>query len=192
MTIADAIFALVLLYALLRSYARGLLATAATYAAPVLAFLAAADWSDPVRDRLLASEAIPDFAADLAAPALVFVAVVVVVRVAAAVASKFFGIGMSVPSRVVASTVGATLVAFVLGLFVAVLHRVIPPDLRERARTEDLEAAPVAGMLLSMERSIDESLLGPPLGLMAESLLGDTLEGLRSGTPPALGGADEA
>lgn len=122
----DLTFAILLALAVMRGYGKGLLGTVAGYVAPVLAFLMAADWSDPVRERIAAAMPAPDFVLDLLAPFAVFVVVVAVVRVGAALLSGLLGVGQSLPSRVGAGLVSAFVTALVLGSFVLVTREMQP------------------------------------------------------------------
>lgn len=174
----DITFALFLGYATVRGYSRGLLGTAASYVAPVLAFMVAADWSGPVREYLAGVFPAPDFVLDLAAPAVVFVAVITAVRIVSSLLARFLGIGMSMPSRLVAASTGAFVTAVVLGAFVTLVHEMAHPDQAFATSPDDsgqVIAAPVQNLLVNLDRRLASTQLGPPLAEMVSSVIGEAL-----------------
>jgi len=173
----DVIFAVLLVYAAVRCYARGLLGTIASFVAPVLAFMVAADWSDPVRDRLGDFLPAPDFVLDLAAPAVVFIVVVVGVRTAAALVSRVLGLGRSMPSRVLASATGTVMVAFILGAGVLVVRELAPEETeRPASEPSELASRPLENVLVALDRRLTESHLGPALADLATMALREAIE----------------
>ncbi len=176
MSTVDITLALLLAFSALRGYSRGLFGTLAGFASPVLAFMVAGDWSDPVRDQLAAAVPAPDFVLDLLAPAIVFVAVVVVVRLAAGFLARLLGVGLSIPSRMLAGATGALLSAFIAGVLIVLLHSFAPSDLK--AEPDDpsaLVTAPVAEFLANLDQQIAASVLGPRLSALADLVLRQAL-----------------
>jgi len=180
----DITLALLLAFSALRGYSRGLFGTLAGYASPVLAFMVAGDWSDPVRDRLVTAIPAPDFVLDLLAPALVFVTVVVLVRLAAALLARLLGIGLSVPSRLLAAALGSALSAIVAGILMVLLHSFVPP--RPAEATRDAPAAepadpaavvaePASEFLARLDQHVAASVLGPRLNALGELVLSQAL-----------------
>lgn len=176
----DITLALLLTFSALRSYGRGLFSTLAGFAAPVLAFLVAGDWSDPVRDWLSGVMPAPDFVLDLLAPAIVFVAVVIAVRLVAALLARLLGVGLSVPSRVLAALAGVLLTGCVLGVLIVLLHSFAPKpeEVAPRPEPGDPEALvrePVSDFLARLDRQVESSVLGPRLAALAEMVLREAL-----------------
>ncbi len=174
----DLIFALLVLLAVARGYSRGLLGTIAGYGAPVVAFLVASDWSDPVRDRLAESIEAPEIVLDMLAPFVVFVVVVVVIRLVAAVLARALGLGLSMPGRVLAAAAGATVTALVLGAGVVVVDRMNGSRVEtgEAPGTpEDAIVSPARNLLANLDRRFDESLLAPPMAALAASVVREVL-----------------
>ncbi|MBI5505098.1 MAG: CvpA family protein [Deltaproteobacteria bacterium] len=176
MSTVDITLALLLAFSALRGYSRGLFGTLAGFASPVLAFMVAGDWSDPVRDRLVAVFPAPDFVLDLLAPALVFVAVVIAVRLAAGFLARLLGVGLSIPSRLLAAATGSLLSAFVAGVLIVLIHSFAPPDRKtEPDDSSALVTAPVAEFLAKLDRQIAASVLGPRLSALADLVLRQAL-----------------
>lgn len=176
MSTVDITLALLLAFSALRGYSRGLFGTLAGFASPVVAFMVAGDWSDPVRDRLAGALPAPDFVIDMLAPALVFVAVVVVMRLAAGFLARLLGVGLSIPSRTLAAATGAVLSAFIAGVLIVLIHSFAPPD--RDAKPDDpsaLVTAPVAEFLAHLDQQIAASVLGPRLSALAELVLRQAL-----------------
>lgn len=186
----DLVFGLLLLWALGRAWSRGLLGTTAGYAAPVLAFFLARDWSAPVRDRLAAAMPAGDFLLDVMAPFAVFVVVVGGIRVVAASLAKLLGVGMSVPGRVLASVLGVAASAAVLGSFVVVVHRLRPPVLPASADAATVGASPLERAITGLDDQLAGSALAPLLADFAavvvdEAVLDEAVVGHQAGGLPA-------
>ena len=176
MSTVDITLALLLTFSALRSYGRGLFRTLAGFAAPVLAFMVAGDWSDPVRDWLAGVMPAPDFILDLLAPAIVFVGVVVVVRVLAALLAKLLGVGLSVPSRVLAMIAGMLLTGCVLGILIVLLHSFVPEAVATKPDDPGAQVAePVSDFLARLDQQVSNSVLGPRLADLAELVLSEAL-----------------
>ncbi len=175
MSTVDITFALLLAFSALRGYGRGLFGTLAGFASPVLAFMIAGDWSDPVRDWLAGLLPAPDFVLDALAPALVFVAVVVVVRLTATLLSRLLGVGLSIPSRLLASAVGSLLAAFMLGVLIVLLHSFAPSRATERDAPAAVVAEPVFEFLARIDQQVAASVLGPRLSALASMVLSQAL-----------------
>ena len=167
MTTVDIILALVLLFAVVRGYGRGLFGVLAGLAAPVLAFMIAADWSDPVADYLERSVPVPDFLLDFFAQALIFVSIIVIVRMIAGGIARIFGFGLSLPSRVVAAAFSGVVAALVLGFTIVLIRSLIPTNTAGRDEAEAVVAAPVASFLIDIDQRVSDSLLGPMLARLA-------------------------
>jgi len=180
----DFIFALILVYALMRGYSRGLLGTAAGYVGPVLAFMLAADWSDPVRDRIAEVMPATDFVLDLLAPLVVFVVVVATVRVGAAFLAKLLGVGLSVPSRIAAGSASVVVSALVLGSLVLLTAQLRPPADAKADDAGELLASPLQNMMIGLDRRFSESMLAPPLANLASSFVSETLMQQEKGNLP--------
>jgi uncharacterized membrane protein required for colicin V production len=176
----DLIFGFLLVYATLRGYSKGLLGTAASYVAPVAAFMVASDWSDPVRARIAEMMPAPDFVLDMLAPLVVFVLVVVALRIVAAVLARLLGVGLSLPSRILAAAAGMTASALVLGSFVLVVHELGVAG-RSGAEEEEEEnvgrvlTSPFEKMMADLDRRFAQSVLAPPLAEMASAVISETL-----------------
>lgn len=164
----DLTFAILLAAAALRGWSKGLVGTVAGYVAPVLAFLMASDWSDPVRERIAEAMPAPDFFLDIAAPAVVFVVVVASIRLAASIASGLLGMGQSTPSRAAAGALTALVTGAVLGSMVLVTHEMAPDA---GAAHEDPAAEALVGpferFVGDMDRRFAESHLAPHLAELA-------------------------
>lgn len=179
MNAVDAVFLLILVLAVLRGYAKGLLATLAGYVAPVAGFMLAADFSDPVRDRIGQMVAMPDIALDLVAPVAVFVAVVLAAKILVALLSQLLGIGLSLPSRLLASAAGAAVSGLVLGCLVVLVHEMRPQ--RPAAPVSDADEAgraivgPVDKLLIDLDRRLTESLMAPPLADLASAVVSEAI-----------------
>lgn len=172
----DIIFSILLVLALLRGYAKGLLGTAGGYVAPVLAFLIASNWSDPVRDRLAAAmPATPDFFLDILAPFVIFVVVVGVVRLVTTLMARALGVGMSLPSRIVASAVTAVITATVLGSAVLAVHQMRPAHDPAVKGAGDLIASPLENAVIAVDQRFAESRLAPVLADMASSVVEEAI-----------------
>ena len=173
----DIAFTLVLVIALLRGYSKGLLSTAATYAAPVFAFMVATDWSEPVREWLATTKAIPDFFLEFLAPVLVFLAVVIAVRLAVALLASMLGIDRMLPSRILGAALGLAVSAVVLGALVLLVHELRP---KERVRIEgdagEMLVDPLEKAVVEIDRRFNESLLGPPLAHFTTTLVARIME----------------
>lgn len=180
----DIIFAIVLVLAMLRGYSRGLLGTAAGYVAPVLAFMLAADWSDPVRDRIAAAMPLPDFVLDILAPFVVFVVVVATVRLAAAFFARLLGVGLSVPSRLLASAAGVLVSGLVLGSFVILVHQMKPDHADDADDAGRAIAGPVETAIANLDHRFAESLLAPPLAELASDVVSEAISGKDAGLLP--------
>ncbi|MFN2427011.1 MAG: CvpA family protein [Candidatus Binatia bacterium] len=183
MNAVDAIFALLIVLAMLRGYSKGLLGTAAAYVAPVAGFMIAADASSPVRDRLAEATTLPDIVLDMLAPVLVFVVVVIAVRFAAAVFARVLGLGLSMPSRILASTASMVVSALVLGSLVVLVQHLKParqPAPPSSLRDENGEAGevlvtPLAKVVLDLDRRFSESMLAPPLAELASAVISEAM-----------------
>lgn len=175
LNIVDLIFALVIALAMARGYVRGLLATVAAYVAPILAFMIAADWSDPVRDKLAASTELPDIALDLLAPVLLFLAVLAIVRLIAAVLARFLGVGRSMPGRVLGAAASGAIVAILLGAGVLMTHEVSPLGGRAAreggAQAPEPRSDPLADFVIDVDRRFQESLLAPAFAALATTVV---------------------
>ena len=175
----DVIFALLIVFAMLRGYAKGLLGTAAGYVAPVVAFMLAADWSDPVRDRIAEAMPMPDVVLDILAPLIVFVVVVAAVRIGAAFFARLLGVGLSVPGRILASAAGAAATALVLGSLVVLVHQMRParePFPRgDNGDAGEIIAGPFEKVILDLDRRFSESTLAPPLGRFASAIVSEAM-----------------
>lgn len=175
MNIVDLIFALVIALAMARGYMRGLLSTLAAYIAPVLAFMVAADWSDPVRDKLAASTELPDIALDLLAPVLLFLAVLAIVRLFAALLARLLGVGRSMPGRVLGAAASGAIIALILGAGVLMTHEVSPVG--GRAAREGTTQAPeprtdpLADFIIEVDHRFQESMLAPMFAAFATSVV---------------------
>jgi len=175
----DVIFALLIVFAMLRGYAKGLLGTAAGYVAPVVAFMLAADWSDPVRDRIAEAMPMPDVVLDILAPLIVFVVVVAAVRIGAAFFARLLGVGLSMPGRILAAAAGAAATALVLGSLVVLVHQMRPA--REPFPRDDngdageIIAGPFEKVILDLDRRFSESTLAPPLGRFASAIVSEAM-----------------
>lgn len=179
----------------MRGYSRGLLGTAAGYVGPVLAFMLAADWSDPVRDRIAEVMPAPDFVLDLLAPLVVFVVVVVAVRFSAAFFAKLLGVGLSIPSRVAAASASAVVSGLVLGSFVVLTGQLRPVHSANDAKTDDageLLASPLENMVVDLDRRFSESMLAPPLAELASAFVSETLIQQEKGNLPRREQIEEA
>ncbi len=165
----DLIFGLVIVLATARGWSRGLLATVATYAAPVLGFMIAADWSDPVRDRLAKSIEAPDIALDFLAPVVVFVVVVAVVRLFAAIFARLLGVGRSLPGRVLGAAVSGAVVAVLVGAGVLMVDELLGDRSAQdtSAQVSGRDPDPLKDFVFDVDRQIDESLLAPQLATLA-------------------------
>ena len=173
----DVSFALILLFAMLRGYSRGLLGTAAGYVAPVLAFMMAADWSDPVRERIAGlMPAAPDLVLDIVAPLVVFVVVVASVRIAAAFFASLLGVGLSMPSRILASVAGVLASGLVLGSLVLLVREMRPnhPRLTDDD-AGDVLASPLENVVIDLDRRFTESRLAPPLAEFAAAVVSEAM-----------------
>jgi membrane protein required for colicin V production len=175
----DLIFGFLLVYAMLRGYSKGLLGTVASYLAPVAAFMVAADWSDPMRDRLADLMPAPEFVLDMLAPLIVFVVVVAGVRLAAALLARLLGVGLSLPGRILAAVAGTFASALVLGSFVLVVHAIRPQEDAKANGEKDepgqVLTSPFERLARDLDRRFSESLLAPPLAEMASAVINETL-----------------
>jgi len=171
----DIILALALLFAIVRGYGRGLFGVLAGLAAPVLAFMVAADWSDPVADYLEQSLPVPDFLLDFLAQAIIFVGIIVLVRILAGFLARIFGFGLSLPSRVVAAGFSGVIAALVLGFTIVLIRSLIPSHTAGRDEAEALVAAPVADLLTRVDARVSESVLGPRLAALASMALSEAM-----------------
>jgi membrane protein required for colicin V production len=179
----DIVFTLLLVFALLRGYTKGLLGTAATYAAPVLAFMVAADWSGPVREWLAATKTIPEFFLEFLAPVVVFVAVVIVVRLTVAVLAGVLGIDRTLPSRILGAALGLAVSAVVLGAVVLLVRELRPKDrVRIEGDAGEMLVDPLEKAVVDIDRRFDQSLLGPPLAHYASTLVARLMD-RRPGDP---------
>lgn len=174
----DIIFGLLLGLAILRGYSKGLLGTAAGYVAPVLAFVVAADFSAPARERLAAAVELPDLALDILAPVLVFLVVVLAVRFFAAAVARSLGVGLSMTGRLVAATASLLVTALALGALVVLAHEMRPErrpyffDQKDGASGEEVIVRPVEDLLVDVDDTFNESVLGPPLGDFTAAVVG--------------------
>jgi uncharacterized membrane protein required for colicin V production len=174
----DVIFALLIFLALVRGYSKGLLGTVAGYVAPVIAFMLAADWSDPVRDRIYAAVPMPDFALDILAPLVVFVVVVTIIRLSVAFFARLLGVGLSMPSRLLASLAGATATGLVLGSLVLLVHQMRPePTILpgEDPEAGEIIAGPFEKLILDLDNRLSGSMLGPPLAEFASAIVSEAV-----------------
>jgi len=164
---------------MLRGYSRGLLATAATYIAPVLGLMLAADFSSPMRDRLSQATAWPDIVLDILAPVVVFILVVVAVRLVAAVFARMLGVGLSAPSRVLAAAAGAIVSSLVLGALVVLVHQMrpnrVPVTTDNKDKAGQALASPIEKAILDVDRWFSESLLAPPLAEFASAVINEAM-----------------
>jgi hypothetical protein len=167
----DLVFAVLLAFAALRAYSKGLLGTAVGYVAPVLGFLMAADWSDPVRERLASAMPAPDFVLDLAAPFVVFVVVVASLRLASSLLSGVFGLGTSMPSRVLAGLAGATVTAMVLGSLVLVTRELKPEGEAPADEASGILLSPFESFVSNLDGRFAESRLAAPLADLASMVV---------------------
>jgi len=179
----DIIFAIILVLAMLRGYSKGLLRTAATYVAPVLAFMLAKDFSDPVRDRLAVYQVVPEFALEFFAPLLVFIVVVVVVRLFASLVARLLGVGLSLPSRVLAGLASVAIIAVVLGAVVILVHELRPPERVKLDTPGDAPGDPFESLLATLNERFSESLLAPPLEQLASRVLSETMGSTQHSSP---------
>jgi membrane protein required for colicin V production len=175
LSLVDIIFAILLLFAILRGYSKGLLRTAATYAAPVLGFMIAKDFSDPVRDRLASYKVVPDFATDLFAPVIVFVVVVIIVRTFASLVARLLGVGLGLPGRILGAAVSACVAAVVLGAVVMAVHELRPPERVKISGASAPPSDPVESLLADLNQRFSESLLAPPLEELATTVVARTM-----------------
>jgi len=174
-TTVDIILILALLFAVVRGYGRGLFGVLAGLAAPVLAFMIAADWSDPVAGYLEQSLPVPDFLLDFLAQALLFVAVIVIVRIIAGFLARIFGFGLSLPSRIVAAGFSGVMAALVIGFTIILIRSLIPSHTAGRDEAEALVAAPVADLLTRVDQQVSGSVLGPRLATLASMALSEAM-----------------
>jgi uncharacterized membrane protein required for colicin V production len=168
----DLVFAVVIVLAMARGWSRGFVSTIATYTAPVLGFMVAADMSDPMRDWLATVLDAPDIALDLLAPLAVFVVVVAIIRLVAAVIGRLLGVvGISLPGRVLGAALSGFVLAVLLGAGVLMVDEVSPHG--DRAAREggtqvpDKGADPLADLVMDIDRQLDESALAPRLAMLA-------------------------
>ena len=164
----DLTFAILLAAAALRGWSKGLVGTVAGYVAPVLAFMMASDWSDPVRERMAEAIAAPDFFLDIAAPFAVFLVVVATIRLGASIASGLLGMGQSTPSRAAAGVLTMLVTGAVLGSMVLVTYEMAPDpgDTHEDSAGEAL-VGPFERFLADMDQRFAESQLARPLADLA-------------------------
>jgi len=179
----DIIFAIILVLAMWRGYSRGLLRTAATYVAPVLAFMLAKDFSDPVRDRLALYQVVPEFALEFFAPLIVFIVVVVVVRLFASLVARLLGVGLSLPSRVLAGLASVAIVAIVLGAVVILVHELRPPERVKLDTPGEAPGDPFESLLATLNERFSESLLAAPLEQLASRVLTETIGSTQHSSP---------
>lgn len=172
----DLTFAILLALAVLRGYSKGLLGTAAGYVAPVLAFVMAADWSDPVRERLAAAMPAPDFVLDVAAPAVVFVVVVASVRLGAALLSRLLGVGLSLPGRTAAGAASAVVTGVLLGSLVLVARELKPADDVHRDAASGALVGPFERFVTDLDRRFEESHLAPRLADLASIVVTEAMQ----------------
>jgi hypothetical protein len=137
----------------------------------------AIDRSDALRARLVSEAAVPDFAADLLAPVLVFLLVVLTIRLAASIAARLLGVGLSLPSRVLASAASLLVSGVVLGGSVILLRHVRPPSAPAADPAERLIASPLDDAFVSLETMLSGSFLVPPLVRLASAVVMETVEG---------------
>lgn len=167
----DLTFAILLAAAAMRGYSKGLIGTVAGYVAPVLAFMMASDWSDPVRARIAEAMPAPDVFLDLAAPFLIFVVVVAGIRLASSIASGLLGMGQSVPGRSVAGVLTALVTGAVLGSLVLVTHEMAPSkDSQAGAHVDSAGQAlvgPFERFVADMDQRFTDSHLAPHLAELA-------------------------
>ncbi len=179
----DIIFAIILVLAMWRGYSRGLLRTAATYVAPVLAFMLAKDFSDPVRDRLALYQVVPEFALEFFAPLIVFIVVVVVVRLFASLVARLLGVGLSLPSRVLAGLASVAIIAVVLGGVVILVHELRPPERVKLDTPGEAPGDPFESLLATLNQRFSESLLAAPLEQLASRVLTETMGSTQHSSP---------
>ena len=170
----DLLFAIVIIVAMVRGWSRGLVSTIATYTAPILGFMVAADMSDPMRDWLATRLDAPDIALDLLAPVVVFILVVAVVRLIAALLGRLLGAGMlSLPGRVLGAAASGIVLAVLLGAGVLMVEEVSPIGGRAAreggTQAPDKGADPLADLVMDIDRQLDESVLAPKLASLATS-----------------------
>jgi uncharacterized membrane protein required for colicin V production len=167
----DLIFGVVILLAMARGWSRGLLSTIATYTAPVLGFMIAADMSDPVRDQLAVLVDAPDIALDLMAPLVLFIVVVAIVRFFAAILARLLGVGLSLPGRVLGAATSGAVLALLIGAAVLMIDEVSPLGSRAARETGTQPPAqggdPLADLIVDVDRELGESVLAPRLASMA-------------------------
>lgn len=177
----DVIFTLLIALALARGYSKGLLGTAAGYVAPVIAFMLAADWSDPVRDHIYRAVPMPDFALDILAPLFVFVVVVATIRLTVAFFARLLGVGLSLPSRILASLAGGMATALVLGALVLLVHQTrpdptsLPGDDAKSGEAGEILAGPFEKLILDLDSQLSASRLGPPLAEFASAVVSEAV-----------------
>jgi uncharacterized membrane protein required for colicin V production len=170
----DLLFGVVIVLAMARGWSRGLLSTIATYTAPVLGFMIAADMSDPMRDKLATMIDAPDIALDLLAPLVVFVLVVAVVRFLAAILARLLGVGLSLPGRVLGAAASGAVLAVILGAGVLMVDEVSP--LGGRAAREggtqppEHGTDPLADLVVDVDRQLENSVLAPRLASLATTV----------------------
>lgn len=172
----DITFALVLFLALWRGYAKGLLGTAAGYLAPVAGFMIASDFSDPVRAQLASRMTVPEIVLDMLAPVVLFFAVVIVVRLTAAVFGSLLGVGLSLPGRLLGGVAGMAVCAVVLGSGVLIVRQLVPERVQVPNSTGQRLVSPAEDILVTVDRQMGESWLAPPLAELADSLLSESLQ----------------
>ena len=175
MSPVDLIFAIILILAMLRGYTKGLVGTAATYIAPVLAFMIAQDWSDPVRDKLAELVPAADFFVDLLAPVVVFIAVVIVIRLFAAIIARVLGVGLSMPSRIIAGAATVAVGAIILGAFILLVHEFRPRGRIDVDGGPDPNATPIENTLVNLDRELSESFLAPHLEQIASIVVSEAM-----------------
>jgi uncharacterized membrane protein required for colicin V production len=169
----DLIFGVVILLAMARGWSRGLVSTIATYTAPVLGFMIAADMSDPVRDKLATLIDAPDIALDFLAPVVVFLVVVAIVRFFAAILARLLGVGLSLPGRVLGAAASGVVLALLIGAGVLMIDEVSPLGSRAARETGTQPPAqggdPLADLIVDIDRQLGESVLAPQLAALASS-----------------------
>jgi hypothetical protein len=170
----DLVFAVVIVLAMARGWSRGLVSTIATYTAPVLGFMVAADMSDPMRDWLATVLDAPDIALDLLAPLAVFVVVVAIIRLLAALLGRLLGvIGISLPGRVLGAAVSGFVLAVLIGAGVLMVDEVSPHGGRAAreggTQVPEQGTDPLADLVMDIDRQLDESVLAPRLAMLATS-----------------------
>jgi hypothetical protein len=176
LNLADLIFALILLLATMRGWSKGLLGVAAGYVAPVLGFLAASEWSGPVRDLLAQRMPDAEIILDLVAPVLVFIVVLLTVRILAAVLARVLGVGLSVPGRVLAATASTIVSALVLGAIVILTHELCLKFELGKPEPGKTTPTPVETRILEADAKMRESLLGPVLAELAQAAFNEAME----------------